>query len=842
MRIPIGLFILLGHNACRTDESTIKAYNALPNVSIQSHADGAIVLDGLSETFYALASDSNHTADELQVAWFYGDEMACPWSTPDDGGGSVCDITPSQQEFIVRVEVRDPENAGALDEVSLTIEPSYPPDITLLTPSDGDIFAADESIQFSAIVSDTEDPAEALLLQWSSSLDGELTLDTTVDSNGEMSDYAQLTPGEHIILLTVEDTMGKTSTEEIQIQVNEVNQPPVCLITEPTDGASGLLGTNVIFRGTVSDADHDVGELSISWFSDKDGLIGNSIANSNGDVVFNTDTLSSNSHVVTLQVFDPEGAVCTSNVLYSVGSPPTVTLYEPGSGTVHNIGDSVYFEAVVQDGEDPPSLLQVQWTSDLDGIFYSDVATSSGLSALNYTQLSAGNHNITVEVTDTDGLYDTAITNIRINNPPTAPTVRFTPTLPTTNDNILAQISGSVDVDGDPITFLYDWRLNGVSIGQTTAQLPSSVTTKGQNWNLRVTPNDGYINGPFTDGFFVIENSAPIISSVTVTPSIASTGDTLTCSQMSTDPDGDAIIESFAWRINGNLASSTSNTIVGPFITGDSIVCEATSTDGTDSTTVSSAPVVISNGAPVITDVTLSPTILYTNDILSATVQASDPDRDTLTYIWEWSVDDGSGASIVQTTSSSSAVDSLDGLLYFDKDENVTVLVTVSDGLNSVSLQSSTITVTNTAPTVFNALIVPVNPIAGLDDLDCQTQLSDADGDIVNLQYTWTVNGMNANYTSAIIPASDIADGEVWSCTITCDDGQDSGNTITATTTVGANAGDAVGGNLCAGAGESGNIQYDLTGCLGDVGISSGASSNTTYTLQSGTHYIYTPE
>ena len=43
--------------------------------------------------------------------------------------------------------------------------------------------------------------------------------------NGEMSDYLQLTPGEHILLLTVEDTMGKTSTEEIQVQVNEVNHP-----------------------------------------------------------------------------------------------------------------------------------------------------------------------------------------------------------------------------------------------------------------------------------------------------------------------------------------------------------------------------------------------------------------------------------------------------------------------------------------------------------------------------------------------------------------------------------------------------------------------------------------
>ena len=203
MRIPFGLVILLGTSACRTDERTIKAYNALPTISIQSHTDGAIVLDGLPETFYALASDSNHSANELQVAWFYGEDIICTWEAPDEGGGSTCDITPNQQEFMVRVEVRDPENAGALDEVSLTIQPSYPPEITLLSPSEGEIFSADDSIQFAASVSDAEDAPEDLTIRWNSSLEGALTLDTTVDSNGEMSDYTQLVPGDHVIVLEV---------------------------------------------------------------------------------------------------------------------------------------------------------------------------------------------------------------------------------------------------------------------------------------------------------------------------------------------------------------------------------------------------------------------------------------------------------------------------------------------------------------------------------------------------------------------------------------------------------------------------------------------------------------
>jgi len=838
----LSLVLVLMHSACRTDESSIKAYNALPSISIQSHTDGAIVLDGLPETFYALATDSNHTADELQVAWFYGEDLVCSWVAPDEGGGSTCEITPNQQEFIVRAEVRDPENAGALNEVSLTIQPSYPPEISLLTPNDGDVFSADDNIQFSAIVSDAEDAPTDLNIQWSSNIDGTLSLDNTVDSSGEMSDFTTLTPGEHVIQLEVEDTMGKTTTEEVQILVNEVNQAPLCEILEPNDGSSGLLGTNVLFRGSVSDADHDLDDLSIEWLSDKDGTLGTSIADSTGLIALNTSSLSSNSHVITLRVEDPEGDVCTSNVLYSVGSPPSVTLYEPGAGTVYNLGTSVYFEALVQDGEDPANLLQVEWSSDIDGTFSNSTANSSGLSALNYSQLSAGVHNITVQVTDSDALYDTAITNLRINTPPTAPQVQFSPSVVGTNDNILVQSSGSIDVDGDPINYLYDWRLNGVSIGQTSALLPSSNTSKNEVWTIRVTPNDGFADGLYTDATITIANTAPVISSVVISPANASTQDTLTCTQTSTDPDGDSLSESFAWRINGNLSSSTGNTLSGPFVSGDSIVCEATVADGTDVSTLSSNPLGINNGAPVITGLVLSPLTPATNDLLEATVQASDPDGDPLTYTWDWTVDDGTGASVVQSTNSSTSTDTLDGVVHFERDDLIQVTVTVNDGSGSTVLPSSTLTVINTPPTVFNPLIIPVAPVAGLDDLECTVQSSDADLDSISLQFSWTLNGSGTNYSTAVIPTSDIANGDIWVCSISCDDGIDVGNSTTATTTVGSNAGDAVGGNLCASAGEGINSQYSLIGCLGDVGVSSGESSNASYTLQSGTHYIYTPE
>ena len=46
---------------------------------------------------------------------------------------------------------------------------------------------------------------------------------------------------------------------------------------------------------------------------------------------------------------------------------------------------------------------------------------------------------------------------------------------------------------------------------------------------------------------------------------------------------------------------------------------------------------------------TISPSILYTDTIATATVAANDPDGDPLSYTFDWYVDDGNGAQLVQS-------------------------------------------------------------------------------------------------------------------------------------------------------------------------------------------------
>ena len=238
-----------------------------------------------------------------------------------------------------------------------------------------------------------------------------------------------------------------------------------------------------------------------------------------------------------------------------------------------------------------------------------------------------------------------------------------------------------------------------------------------------------------------------------------------------------------------------------------------------------------------------SPATVYTDDVIQATVSASDADGDALSYAFDWYVDNGSGFSNVQSTSGM-ASDSLDGVFYFDKGDSVYVTATVTDGSATTSDTSTTVVVQNTAPSAFNVIVTPSEPVAGADDLECIAQGNDVDGDTVNFTYAWNLNGSSTTYTAATILATDISDGDVWECTATPDDGTDVGVPNSATVTVGADVEGAVGVAWCASAGaglDSAGNQF--TTCLSETGVVGAESTDgATNTLQPGSIFVFSPE
>lgn len=112
-------------------------------------------------------------------------------------------------------------------------------------------------------------------------------------------------------------------------------------------------------------------------------------------------------HIVSVKVADPMGAVDTAKVrifVVNAKEPPgPVEVFGPKDGTRWKEGDTIMFTVEVSDpdivhGE----VLNVTWTSNVSG-FLGTVGTTR-LASLPYNRLPAGDHRISINVSD--GLYE----------------------------------------------------------------------------------------------------------------------------------------------------------------------------------------------------------------------------------------------------------------------------------------------------------------------------------------------------------------------------------------------------------------------------------------------------
>ena len=130
-----------------------------------------------------------------------------------------------------------------------------------------------------------------------------------------------------------------------------------------------------------------------------------------------------------------------------------------------------------------------------------------------------------------------------------------------------------------------------------------------------------------------MRNSAPTVPGVSMEEGELLGIPWLQCSvaQASTDADsGDTVDYSFAWTLDGDaytgvgMSDETSASLVAPPF-GD-WVCTVTASDGTD--TASASATAILNNPPVIASIEFDADSYRTDDVITATVSASDGDAD----------------------------------------------------------------------------------------------------------------------------------------------------------------------------------------------------------------------
>ena len=584
------LFLLF---ACRSEEG-IKVYNSNPEIVITSHLEGAEVSEGYEEIFRAQASDPNHPQEELLVQWLYGEDVVCSWTPLDSTGSSSCAWIIDPQVTQVHAQVQDPEGAAGTSIIQLDIIETQAPTAQILSPEVSGRYYSDQKITFEGKIADTEDTIESLESSWSSDIDGTLDIAAQISSDGDILGYGYLSEGEHAVTLFVEDSTGKTDTASVLIDVGPPNSIPECAITSPVSTSASTQGEFVTFEGSATDADISSSLLTATWSSDKDGELGSSIPNSDGSILFAYSNLSVDVHTITLSVTDEIGALCTSSILLTVGTPPSLQITSPTEGEIYPQDDALLFSAEVSDGQDTPSAISLTW--ELDGVLFStQSATSTGVAQFVENTLTAGDHTLIVTAIDGDGLSTSDVRNFSINGIPTAPTITFSPSTAYTEDDITAIATGSVDPEGSAITYSYIWYQNGIQHSNTSATLPASSTQKNDIWKVRITPNDGITDGTASEAEIAINNTAPSIT-ISITPSTSIyNDDTLTCTAIAIDPD-ESLTPTYSWTYNNTVVSTASTLDLSTLslAPGESVECTAIVTDSDGaSATASSSPLSI---------------------------------------------------------------------------------------------------------------------------------------------------------------------------------------------------------------------------------------------------------
>lgn len=740
-------------------DKTIEVRNSAPEAWITSHADQAEILAGDVTLFIGSASDSNHQENDLLTNWYADNRELCMGVVPEVDGTTVCEVALEEGDEVLRLQVVDPLGDTDIDEIAINVIPFNSPEIEWESPVGTVQYYSDTPIAFRARVEDEQDSADDLVIDWTSSVDGVLDVAAPSES-GDIDDFLFLSAGTHILELTVSNSGGKSSQHAESITVRPPNQPPTCGISIPSDGDSILVGAQVTFQGQIQDPDEDASQLSTSWTSDQDGLLGSGVFN-NGVLTLTTNTLSAGIHNIVLSVEDELGLTCTDLIQLSVGTPPNVSISQPTSAQVFTLGEDVELHGQVTDAEDGPLQLVVEWSSDVEGLLIEETPSSSGFTQHQIDTLSAGAHTITLTATDPAGFVGSADVDIYMNTPPPAPQILLEPATPSSIEDLTVSVTGGVDVDGDPLTYSYEWYKDGVSSGFTSSTLSSLHTGVGEIWMVEVFASDGYTQGAITSASVEIINTFPEISVPVISPSTAYNDDVLTCSAIATDID-QSVSVSYAWDVDGQVFSGATLDLASISVDPmDQVVCIAQVIDDQQAVDTESSSVILLNRAPVVSSHAILPNTAYAGALLDCNASFVDPDGESLSVTYEWTV-----GNTVLGTSPTLTLGSSDA----QSGDVITCSATAADGFGESVVSEAFVTVASVPSFDVEATITPALVYTG-SALICSATASDAEDGNVPVSYEWSVGSVSiasgANYT---VDATQVSVGDTLTCTATATD------------------------------------------------------------------------
>ncbi|HJN72433.1 MAG TPA: lectin-like protein [Myxococcota bacterium] len=231
----------------------------------------------------------------------------------------------------------------------------------------------------------------------------------------------------------------------------------------------------------------------------------------------------------------------------------------------------------------------------------------------------------------------------RTNNAPQVAELHLEPDPAYGGDDISAVVQ-TIDLDGDEVTAIYTWLVDGSEVEVDGDVLPSGTAIRDQVVLLEVTVSDGFAFGTPAEASLTVLNSAPVIDAIAIDPATPQESDPLSCAVEAHDDDGDELEYNWAWTVDGADIEHNASVLEDELPRNTEVACGLLVSDGTlqsewawsDSVFIGNSP----PGSPTIELVPDPPTACAGGEVL-ITAEASDPDDDPLTYGVSWTDSDG---------------------------------------------------------------------------------------------------------------------------------------------------------------------------------------------------------
>ena len=593
--------------------------------------------------------------------------------TPDvDGGRQLVE----EVQFDLGVEVLDvipdvPEVVPEIVEVAPEVVLPVPTGV-ILQPLNGKVLNVSLTAHFVGQVGDPNETTDMLKVRWESDVDGAFH-ESVPDAKGVAEfDYLGFTPGPHVITMTVTNSAGYSTAKSIKVTMNIPPIGPTVTIEPANPVASDDL--HAVLVGEASDAEGADVEVLIDWFEDGepangfDGLL----------IVPAVMTKRGVTWSVVVRAFDGSSYGFAEQDKVTIGNtPPTISgaLVEPDSGDMFT--EFTCAAKSVSDADGDEVTVSFAWLvndqpvpDQTEAIFPSGLLTKGDELVCQATpedKWDAGEPALSPAVTIG-------------NSKPTGGTALVEPPAGNRLTSFSCSAEGAVDPDGDDVTYLYSWVVNGDKIDGAEAQtLEGGQLQKGDILRCRVTPFDGFANGSWFDSnLVVLANIPPVVGGATLTPGEATAMTTFNCAALdSFDADDDLLKYKVVWTVAGEVVLGQTEEELAPgfFAKGEAVTCAISAWDGEEWSAYVPADesVVVANTLPTLESVSITPAT--GTEATTFSCQANgwfDPDSDDLFEVsYLWLVNnfpaDNSGAGTIHGA-------------YFDAGDEIVCQVTPKNG------------------------------------------------------------------------------------------------------------------------------------------------------------------